>query len=131
MSLGPNRHWTLDCGLWTVDSPLFARQIVLRHFIKHGAARVAHGIMYEADMRAPTCSPFVNRIQFCLSLLRSPELTEVVIVIAQRRKFFAQLAGTHIAVIVNHSRRLASRAGERPGGRLLKVSVLRSVVCRD
>src|ERR1041384_1840959 len=67
-----------DIGLWTLDSPIFSHQIVLRNFVKQSAARVSKRIVYEADVHTPAGSPFVNLAEFRLPLLRSRDLTKVV-----------------------------------------------------
>src|SRR5258708_33875409 len=63
--------------------------------------------------------------------MRRPEGAKVIVVIAKRGKFFAQFAGAHVSIVVNHHGRLAGRAGKWPGDGLLKVLMLRAVVGGD
>src|SRR5215210_1933639 len=96
-------------------SPTAACQIVPGQFVEHGAARVAHGIVYEADVRTPAGTSLVNRAKLALPLFSLPELAEIEVEVRERRKLFAQLAGAHVAVVINHDGRFARRAWKRPG----------------
>ncbi len=87
---------------------------------------MAHGVVDEADVRAPASFAAVNRSEFRRSILALPECAEVVIVIGEGGEFFAQLAGAHVAVIIYDGGRLARRAGKSPGGLAVEVGELRA-----
>src|ERR1051326_927579 len=96
------------------QSPTPARQVVLRDFPQLRAARVAHRVVYEADVRAPAGTPAVNLAEFLASALAGPQRAEVVVEVRQPGETLAQLARAHTPVVVNDRGRLARRAGERP-----------------
>src|SRR6266511_3505916 len=111
--------------------PILPSKIVLRQFIRHCAARVAHRVVYEADMRTPTSLAAVDRIQFKGTFMCRPKRAKVVIEVGKRGKLFSQLAGAHVAVVIDHGGRLARCAGKRPGTGRLEVCVLSPVVSGD
>src|ERR1043165_9445952 len=112
-------------------SPALARQVVLRNLPQLRAARVAHRVVYEADVRAPARAPAVNPRQLFGAGAVGPERAEVETVVAQGAEALAQLAGAHASIVVNDGGRLARGAGEGPRRRPLEVRVVRAVVRRD
>src|SRR6266540_1160880 len=111
--------------------PILPSEIVLRQFIQHCAARVAHRVVYEADMRAPTSLAAVDRIQFNRTFMCCPKRAKVVIEVAKRGKLLTQLASAHVAVVIDYGGRLAGCAGKRPGTGRLEICVLSPVVSGD
>src|SRR5437588_3839337 len=59
-------------------SPVPARQVVLRHLPQLRPARVAHRVVYEADVRAPARAPAVNLFEFRPPPFGIPQRAEVV-----------------------------------------------------
>ncbi len=53
-------------------SPALPRQVILRQLVQQGAARVAHRVVYEANVGAPASLAAINRIQLILPPLRRP-----------------------------------------------------------
>ncbi len=111
--------------------PRFASQVVLRRLVEQSAARMAHRVVNEAHVRTPTSLAAVYSIQFRVAFLGGPQRTKVEVVIGERRKFFPQLAGAHVTVVIDHGCRFARRARKWPGRGPLKVCVLRAIVRRD
>ncbi len=81
---------------------------------------MAHRVVNEANMRAPAGLAAVDRVEFDVAFMRRPERAEVVIEISKRGKLFAQLAGAHVAVVIDDGGGFAGRARERPGSGVLE-----------
>src|SRR6185295_3713107 len=63
--------------------PTFPREIVLWHFVKHSATRMAHRVVNEAHVRTPTGFAAVYGGEFLSTFVRGPERVEVVIEIGE------------------------------------------------
>src|SRR6185295_750407 len=63
--------------------PTFSREIVLWHFVKHSATRMAHRVVNEAHVRTPTGFAAVYGGEFLSTFVRGPERVEVVIEIGE------------------------------------------------
>src|SRR6185436_20410288 len=90
-----------------------------------------HRVVDETDVRAPASLSAVNRGKLCFPRARIPQRSEVIVVVLESGEFLAQLAGAHIAVIIDDRDRFAGRAWEWPGGRGREVRMLRAIVRRD
>src|SRR5690348_2915434 len=88
---------------------------------------MAQAVVDEADVRTPALVASDGG-GFIPPRFSIPEFLEIAVKIAKAAEPAAELAGSHVAVVIDHDGGFASRAGHRPGVRGLHVFKLHLVV---
>src|SRR5215831_349100 len=105
-----------------------AHKIVFGNLSQKSTARVSHRVVNKTDVGTPAGVSPVNCLDLSFARLIGPQRSKVKVVLRQACEFLAQLAGPHVAVVIDHCRRLAGSARHWPRGRLPEVGRLGSVV---
>src|SRR5262245_22846411 len=110
-----------ESGLWATRISFFvpkrlpdlSREVILRHFQKHGFVGVPHAVVDETNVGAP--AP-ITRDLFCFGFAfrRFPEHIELHVDFAQLGYRLAELTRAHATVEVDNSGSLTRRTGHAP-----------------